>query len=212
MKNLRQYLALATLALWLSGCASSSIKQTWKSPTYQGGAVQKIAVLAVEERGLERQAFENRFVRELRGHSQDAMATCDILGLAAIKADKEAAAARVRASGADAVLIIRLVDQATYRQQLMVRPAFYNPAVVEYENSSWYDCYVVAYTDMPTDLGSINQKVVLDSSLFDVKSGRRLWSARSLTVLKEDGDRLAEADALIAKIVRAMGKDGLVRQ
>jgi len=212
MKNQLQNLALAAFALCLSGCASSSIKESWKSPAYQGGPVQKISVLAVDERELVRVALENRFVREMRQHGQDALATHELLGLPEIKADKEAAAARVRAAGADAVLIIRLVDQSTYSRQVQATPALFIPTVTGYESYGWYDCYTVAYTDMGVVWGSTKQNIYLDTSLFDLKTGQRLWSALTLTVLKENEDRLVVADSLVAKLVSALRKDGLVRQ
>ena len=211
MKTQLQPLALAAFALWLGGCATSSVKQTWKSPSYQGGPVQKIAVLAVDERGLVRMALENRFVRDFKARGQDALATHELLTLPAIKADKVTAAARVRAAGADAVLIIRLVDQTTYNGQVQATPAIFVPTVTGYGECGWYDYYTVAYTDMGVAWGSTKQSIYLDSSLFDLKTGRRLWSALTLTVLRDDMDRLAEADSLVAKVVDAMRKDGLVR-
>jgi hypothetical protein len=211
MKNPIRHLALAAFALWLSGCASSSIKQTWKSPGYQGGPHKAIAVLAVDDRGMVRQGFENRFVQDLRANGQDAMATYELLALPAIKADKEAAAARLRAAGADAVLIVRLVDQSTYNREVRATPEHWVPTVAGYDHYGWYDAYSVAFMDMGVTWGNLKQNIYLDSSLFELKTGQRLWSALTLTVLKEDADRLAEVDALVATVVRALRKDGLAR-
>jgi hypothetical protein len=57
----------------------------------------------------------------------------------------------------------------------------------------------------------MKQDIYLDSSLFDLKTGQRLWSALTSTVLKENADRLVVADSLVAKVVGAMRKDGLIR-
>lgn len=211
MKHRIQHLIIAAGALCLCGCASSSIKQSWKAPAYQGGPVQKIAVVAVDERGLVRQGFENRFVRDLRGNGQEATATFELLGLPEIKADKAAAAARLGEAGATAVLVVRLVDQATYSREVQATHERWVPTVAGYAGYGWYDCYSVAFMNMGTTWGSTTQKVYLDTSLFDLKTGQRLWSALTLTTLKEDADRLAEADSLIAKVVAAMRQDGLVR-
>ena len=210
--NIRQ-LSVAALTLSLCGCATSSVKQISKSPTYQGGPVQKVAVIAVDERGLVRQGFENRFLHVFRAHGQEAVVTHDLLGLPEIKADKEAAAARVREAGADSVLIIRLVDQTTYSRQVRATPERYAATATGFgDNYGWYDCYSVAFMDMSTVWGSTTQKIYLDTTLFDLKTGQRLWSALTLTVLKENKDRLAEADSLVAKVVSALCKDGMVRQ
>ncbi len=211
MNNQLRHLAFASFALLLSGCASSSIKQSWKSPGYQGGPPKAIAIVAVADRGNVRAGIENRFVRDLRANGQDATATYELLTLPAIKEDKEAAAARFRAAGADAVLIVRLVDQATYSRTVQATPEHFVPTVTGYSSYGWYDAYSVAYMDMGTTWGSYQQNIYLDSSLFDLKTGQRLWSALSLTVLKEDADRLAVVDALVAKVVGALRKDGLAR-
>ncbi len=212
MKHKIRHLALAAFALCLCGCASNSIKQTWKSPACQPGQVQKIAVLAVEDRGMVRQGLENRFVRELRGCGQDAMATHELLSLSEIKAGKEAAAARLSAAGANAVLIIRLVDQTTYSRGIQATPQYWLSTVNGYDSFGWYDCYSVAFMDMGVVWGSLKQDLYLDSSLFDLKTGQRLWSALTLTVLKENADRLEVADSLAAKVVGALRKDVLVRK
>jgi hypothetical protein len=212
MKHQIQNLTLTVFALGLCGCATNSIKQSWKSPAYQGGPARKIAVLAVADRGIIRQGFENRFVNQFRARKQDAIVTHELLSLPEIKADKPAAGARVRAAGADVVLIIRLVDQATYSRQVAATPALFVPTVTGYGTYGWYDYYDVAYTDMGVIWGSMKQDIYLESNLFDLKTGQRLWSALTLTVLKEDADRLEVADALVGKIVNALHKDGLMRQ
>jgi len=210
-------LALATrlmpvvFALCLCGCASSSIKQTWKSPACQPGQVQKMAVLVVDDRGMVRQGVENRFVRDLRGRGQDVMATHELLSLSEIKADKDAAAARFRDAGVNAVLIVRMVDRTTYSREMRATPECWVSTVTGYENTGWYDYYSVAFMDMGVIWGSMKQNLYLNSSLFDLKTGQRLWSATTLTVLKENADRLEVADSLVAKIVGALRKDGLIR-
>jgi hypothetical protein len=211
MKSQLQQLALAAFALCLCGCAApSSIKQTWKSPSYNAGPVQKVAVVAVEERSLLRQAFENRFARDLKTTGQNAMVTHDLMSLPEMKADKLAAAARFQEGGANTVLIIRLVDQATYANEVRATPALFVPTLAGYEYEDWYGYYTVAFTDMGTVWGNSTRNVFLDTSLFDLKSGQRLWSCQTLTVLKDETDRLAETDVLVAKIVAAMRKDGVV--
>jgi hypothetical protein len=211
MKNPIQLLAPAAFALCLTGCASNSIKQTWKSPAFQGGPVQKVAVLAVDERNDVRIGMENRFARELRRQGQDAMATRDLLSLPEIKADKEAAAGRLRDAGADTLLIVRLVDQATYNHEVEVTPALYSPGASGYGGYTWYDCFSYAFMGMGVVHGTTKRQLYLDSSLFDLNTGRRLWSALTLTELKENADALVAADDLAAMIAGALRKDGLVR-
>jgi len=202
-------LTLASVCLWLSGCTTTTLKQTWKSPDLQDRSFPKIAVLAVEERGPVRQGFENRFVEALAKQGQAGMATYGLLDLPGIQADKEAAAARIRAAGAEAILILRLVDQSTQSYQSRATPALYVPTVTGYGSFHWHDYYSVAFVDMGVVWSSSTQNIYLDCSLFDLTGGKRVWSALTLTKVKEDADRLTVADGLVAKVVSAMSRDGI---
>jgi hypothetical protein len=51
----------------------------------------------------------------------------------------------------------------------------------------------------------------LETSLYDLNTGNRLWSCLSEAVVKERADRLEIADALVASVVEQMRKDGAVR-
>jgi hypothetical protein len=214
MKIQIQFFAVVT-ALCLSGCASSSVKKTWTAPDCAGGPVQKIAVIAVEERGMVRKGFENRFVRDLSARGQAAVVTHDLLALPEIKADKEAATRTFSGTGADSVFIIRLVDQTSYSRQVEAHPEVYVPVTTgfgtDYGYYGWYNCYTVAFMNMGASWGNTKQQIYLDSSLYDLKSGKRLWSTLTETTIKEDADRLVEADKLVAKVVASLQKAGLVR-
>jgi len=206
-------IAAAMAALLLGGCASTSLKETWKSPNIQEAPAQKIAVIGVDERGLVRIGFENRFVRDLKARGQAATPTYDMMTLGEIKADKEAAAARLRAAGVDSVLIVRLADLATYNRSVRAGSERYVSTVTGMDDYwGWYDYYTVAFTDMSTVWSSDTKTVYLDSSLYDLKSTRRIWSGLTKTVLKDGRtDPLDEADALTAMVVKAMAKDGVAR-
>jgi hypothetical protein len=91
-------LAIAALNLGLCGYATTSRQQTWKAPTSPGGPVQKIAGLAVGERAQFRRSVESHLNVQLNQHGQSAFVTHDLLALPAIPADKEAAAAKLRAA------------------------------------------------------------------------------------------------------------------
>ena len=203
-------LAIAALTLSLCGCAATSVKQTWKSPAYTGGPVQKVAVLAVDERDLYRQVVESHFNVQLNQHGQSAFVTYDRLSLPAIKADKQAAAAKLREGGADTLLLVRLVDSATYASEVRATPGYFAPTVSGYENADWYGYYSVAFMDMGTVWGNSKREVYLDTSLFDLKTGQRLWSGLTRTALKEETDRIEELSTLVVKVLAALRKDGLI--
>lgn len=203
-------LAAMTAAL-LTSCSTTSVKTTWKAPDHKGGPVQKVALLAVEERGLVRGGFENRFVNQLTKQGQAAFATYEMLSLPDIKANKEGAAAALRQAGADSVLILRLMDTTTRFAEVRQSGEAYAPVTTGFGTDGWYNYYTVALTDMTTLRGSTRQNVILETSLFDLATGKRLWTCITDTLVKDGVDKLEVADAFVAKAVAALRKEGLVR-
>ena len=198
-----RHLVIYLLAALLCSCSSTSLKQTWKSPEYQKGPVNKVAAVAVDDRGMVRQAFENRFVSQLEKHGTSALTTFNLLSPAEIKADKAAAVERLQAAGADSVLIVRLVDSAFSYSEVHVGNSNWGPY------DTWYDYFALAYGIGPS-YGSLEQTTCLETSLFELKSGKRIWSGLTDTVSKYNTDRLAEIDKVVAKVIGAMRKDGII--
>jgi len=203
-------LFLCALAALLCSCAATSVKKTWKAPECQQ-PVGKIAVLTIEERDPVRQGFENRFVTQLSKSGNAALVTHNLLSLPAIKEDKRAAADRLRENGADALLIFRLVTIGDSYREIQPGGERYASTITGIETMGWYDYYSVGFMNMSPTYGSLKQDVYLETALYDLKTEKRLWSGLSKTVIKEFTDRVAEMDPLVAKIVSAMRKDGVIR-
>jgi hypothetical protein len=113
-------------------------------------------------------------------------------------------------NGAEAVLIVRLVDKISAYREYQPGRERYAPVVTGYDTLGWYDYYSVAFMGLSATYGNSSDKVFLETSLHDLKTEKRLWSALTQTVVTERMDRVAELDPLIEKIVAAMRKDGVV--
>jgi hypothetical protein len=203
-------LAACMLTALLCSCASTSVKSTSKSPDHHGGHIANAAVLAIDERGMVRQGFENRLVSQLRKRGVSASTSFNLLSLEAINHDKPAAAERLRSAGAEAVVMMRLVDSATIYREYRAGPERYAETITGMEMGMWYNYYSVAYMDMSPTYASVKQKIYLETVVFDLKTSKRLWSALTLTSVTENMDRLAEVDTIIEKVIAAMSKDGIV--
>ena len=202
-------LGMSALAAVLCSCAATSVTETWKSPDGQR-PTGKIAVLAVEQRGLVREGFENRSVAQLRKLGAEALVTFNLLALPDIKDDKRAAAERFRASGAEALLILSLADTASSYREVQPGRERYAATVTGFETTGWYDYYSVGFMSMSPTYGSLTQKAYVEARLYDLKTEKCLWSGLTQTVMKEYMDRVAEMDPLVEKIIAAMHKDGVV--
>jgi hypothetical protein len=209
-KHLFHLLAACALATLLGGCAATKVEQTWKSPDLKS-PVGKIAVLAIEDRGLVRQGFENRCVRQLAKTGAPAVATFDLLSLPDIKEDKRAAAERFRAAGAQAILIMRLAGSAGTYHESRAGNEQYAATITGIESMGWYDYYSVGFVDMGVTYGNTKQVVYVEVGLYDLSTEKRLWYGQTQTVLKEGMDRVSEMDPLVHKFVAAMRRDGVVR-
>ena len=199
----------AVIAVMLGGCAATSLKQTWKSPDYHGGPPQKIAVLVVDDRAIYRQVLEGQYVTQLRESGQPAFAVQEILTLQEIKDSKDGAAAKLRAAGADAVLVIRLVDTETAVTEERQPSRTFTHSATGFGAFGWYDEYSVGFIGVQQN--SLRQDVYIGTSLFTLQSEQCLWSGLTETVLKDNTDKLELVRPLVTKVVTAMHKDGVIR-
>jgi hypothetical protein len=211
MKNKLSPLATTALAILLCSCATTTVEKTWKSPGRSEGPVKKVAVLAVSDHWLVRPGLENRFAQDIAKRGQPAITTVELLQLREIKDNKEAAVALLRQQGVDSILIVRLVGKTSYDREVRATPSAFVPFTTGYSGYGWGGYYDVAFMDMGVTYGSTRDDLVLDSSLFDLNTGQRLWSMVTKSVLKYDTDKLVVADDLADKVSAAMLKDGLIR-
>lgn len=97
------------IALLLAACASPKHTSMWKDPSYKG-QLEKIMVISVDKDPLTRQVFEEEFVRQLKVHGAEAVASYTVLS-DRHQEDPDAILAKVLELGADAVLITRLLSK-----------------------------------------------------------------------------------------------------
>jgi hypothetical protein len=191
-------------------CAATSVKKTWKSPEFQGKPVSKIAVLTVEDRGYLRRGFENRFTSQLKEAGVTATPSYELLSLPEINRDKPAAAERLRSVGAEAIIILRLVDVTTAYREVRPGGERYAETITGFETTGWYNYYSMAFTDMSPTYGNEKQRIYLQTGLFDLATTKCLWSGLTETVFTQSMDRVAEMDPIVAKVLAAMRKDGVI--
>ena len=203
-------LAACALVGILCSCAATSVKKTWKAPEFQGRPITKIAVLTVDDRGYLRRGFENRFTAQLKEAGVSAIPSYELLSLPEINRDKPAAAERLRSAGAEAVVIMRLVDVTSYYREVRPGGERYAESITGFETTGWYNYYSVAYTDMSPTYGNLKQHIYLETVLFDLGTTKRIWSGLTETVITESMDRVAEMDPIVAKVLAAMRKDGVI--
>jgi hypothetical protein len=163
----------------------------WKDKTYQGKA-GKIIVIMVARSPENRVMFEDRFVGELNNRGNNAFQSYRIIPFEQLR-NKELVKSKIRDSGADTVLVSRLVDNKTiesYRPGLIyVVPAYYY---------DWWGYYNVAFVDYGYT-GDVSVAYI-ETNLYDVKTEKLIWSGHSKT------ERTYGEQELITAFVKLMIK------
>jgi len=208
MKTTLRNFSMTMLAALCYSCAATSLKSTWKAPDYRGGPVGKIAVLAVDEAGNYRPMLEGQFVAQLQQQGQPAFNTLELLSVPEAKADKQAAAAKLREAGAESVLVVKLLDRVN-ESSLAARNSG-TTVTTDSGTAGWFEYYTASSSRGRMEQ-TLRLNVFLETSLYDLKSEKKLWSGVTKTVLQEDTDRMAEVAPLVAKVLAAMRTDGLIR-
>jgi hypothetical protein len=170
MKRVLMVLGLL-LTLLLEGTAFSAqsvLTDIWKDKEYRG-TVNKIAVFWSARVARNRIFAENEFVRQLRAREITAMPVYVVIPPDKF-IDRDAALAKIRTLGVDAILMLRLIDKQT-AESTISQPG---PAGTSRLSEYYRNLYDAPVRDE-------SELVFLETSLFDVKSERRIWTARSVT-------------------------------
>lgn len=120
MPALRSFTSLLAVAL-LAGCQTTSIQSAWFDTSYRGGPFKKIVVVASDGTTADSRVFEDIFVTKLNAAGVVAVPGYTTVPPSARRAEGPFAAA-VAATGADGVILVRLlrVDTKTQVSTMMM--------------------------------------------------------------------------------------------
>jgi hypothetical protein len=196
--------ALAAAAA-LCGCASATrIESTWTDPTFSSAPFERIAVVALFDSMAESRTFEQTAARELEERGVAAVPSHAIVTEDRMYEEAELRE-RLAEAGVDAVLIYRLIavdERNVYRNPapyLNVPPGvvfgdpyywYYYPRWDYYWHwrSSWYVTNSRGYWEPLA-------YVIVESSLYDARRNRLVWTAKSATMDDARFDELATSIA-----------------
>jgi hypothetical protein len=171
MKLLRPLFLLCT-ALVLAACASTTIRSAWFDTSYTGGPMKRIVVVGVGGQLADRRVFEDSFASQLRAAGVEGIPGYTVAPDEA-RMDNAAFAAAIERTGADGLLIVRLlnVDTRTQVSTAMVPgPGWWGPGIGFY-GPVWF----------PQTQVSQYEIAQVESSLYETKTRRLIWSATTET-------------------------------
>lgn len=202
LRNVMMMAAMSML-LVLTGCATTQITATWKSPDFKGPP-QKVMVVGIARKEVNRRVFEDTFVSQLQRRGTAAFASYTQLP-DTNKPHQAALAAVMHQQGADAVLITRLVSTRVKRTYvpgtLDTMPAYYG---------RWSHYYLFGYETIYTP-GYVaeDEYAVVETNLYDVQGNKLLWSAASETEIRGSDQQLIKS--FIKVMVETMVKQGVLK-
>jgi hypothetical protein len=195
-----QYLtALGAFAL-LTACQTTSIQSAWFDSSYHGGPFKRMVVIASDGTASDTRVFEDIFVQKL-----DAAGVNAIPGYTSVPVDARQAtapfAAAVAATGADGVIIVRLlrVDTKTQVSTMMLPGPMIGPWGGYYGGFYGGGFYAVPEVTQ-YDIASV------ETNVYVVATHSLVWAATTATVNPRTVAQEAPnfADLIIAQL-RARG-------
>jgi hypothetical protein len=182
------------LMLSLGACAAVTLDLTWRDPTYGGASFKKVLVVGLTADARVRRNFEDVFVGALKGRGVEAVTSYSLIPNAdALK--RAAVVEAVKTSGADSVIVTRMVRHET------------RTAAVP-ESMSAMDGMDSVYMYGPGPQMSVEQSYrlsVLESNLYDAKTAKIIWWGQSSSFPDPNID-IASRE-LAARVISAL-KDG----
>lgn len=174
-------LLLLVASLMLAGCASTTIQSAWFDPTFAGPPMKKIDVIGVGTDLTNRRVFEDIFAQKLREAGVDGVAGYTVIPDEARAAQQPFTDAVVR-TGAQGLLVVRLLGVATRTQvsttMVPTGPMWGGPGPWGggFATGPWGPSMVPVQQVSQYDLATV------EATLFDVKTGRAVWSATTQTL------------------------------
>jgi len=179
----------------LSTFAQTVLTDVWKDKEPHA-PMTKIAVFWILQVPQNRLLAENEFVRQLKERGIKAMPMYVVIPPDKF-VEKDAALTKLRDLGMDAVLSLRLTDRQTAQMQI--------PGTGPNDPLRLSGYYQYVY-DAPT-LGTSGPAYV-ETNLFDVKSDRRIWTARSVS--KIDAVNREVVTDFIRLMIDRLASDGMI--
>jgi hypothetical protein len=167
--------------------AQTVLTDVWMDKDH--GALKKIAVFWIVKVSQNRLLAENEFVRQLKSRGITAMPAYVVIPPDKI-VERDVALTKIRELGVDAILILRLSDKQTIQSPI--------PQAGPAGPSRLSDYYQYVY-DAP--VRDESELTYLETNLFEVKTERRIWTARSVTKVNVV-DQKALADFITIMIDR----------
>ena len=184
---------MLVLALLLAGCSRTSVKEEWKDPGYRGPGVRSVVVLVLPP-DIEGNRTADEFVAQLGERGISAVAGYKAMPASA--ATREAVMEKARELGYEMVLVSSFLDR---RRELDIYPR-QGPSLI----------MMPGFDIWPSHELVENEYLVFATNLYQVASGKPIWSAVSDTFAR--GSTQKDLRSYVKAVLRKMERQGLLER
>ena len=189
----------ALAALVLAACTTTQETVEWRDPTYVGQKFDNILVIGVAKEGTVRRVFESNLVDGLTRKQLTAIPSFRIMDQNE-KISEEAVKAAIAGKNIDAVLVTHLIG---VEEKEVYRPPTSSP------RRGYYGHYSAAYARAYQPGYYQRYKVVkLETTLYDVKTEKPVWSMQSDTIDPKSKGKLIRT--AIEAVIKALSEQALI--
>jgi len=198
-----RFLLLCFAVLLLTSCASTEVMNTWKDDT-QSQQFTNILVVAVNKVPAYRTLIENELVNIIKKSGADAKSAATILPNTDLT-DEATASSATQDTGADGVMIVRLVD-TTKEQVYTPGTTYVQGAYGGRYNRGWQGYYNSGYRVTNTPGYYSEYKVsTVETAIFDTATNKRVWSTITSTTEAREIDAINSFLKAIRKPIQESG-------
>ena len=202
---MRAHIIVASILLSACVANRTTIQSTWSDRHYTGPPLDRVAVAAMFETRADSLAFERSAVDVLASHGVETMPAHELLTSVGARLDESELREQLSTNDVDGVLIFRLIAVDERREYQVSTPYLMNAPPHEqaftwfYHPSSSYYWFPSASADItgatPSSPGYwIEQTfLVAETALFDNRTDRLLWTAKSETIDDPRFERTSES-------------------
>jgi len=208
MKKIKQIGLI--LLMFAAGCSSSKITTSWKAEDAVAGNYKKILVIGLireADRSIQ-EKMENHLAGDLKNLGYNAVSSLQEYGPKAFdKMDEEAAIAKIKSSGVDAVITIVLLDKEKERNY--VPSAIHYSPYGYYSNRFWGYRTVLYHRIYEPGYYITNTKYFWESNLYDMATQKLIYSVQTQSFDPNNSEALGHEYGLM--IVKNMVKQNVLQ-
>ena len=202
MSTAIQKSVLFLAVLLLVSCAGAKLVDHWRDPNWKGSAYKKVLMIGVSEQPNVRKAFEEEFAKNIKERGADAVPGYRLIPETG-KVDKARVLGAVEQSGADAVMVTRLVK----RENVIKSTKSSAPTLEEKWGGMYADAWATRYEPTSTTTETV---VILETKLWDVKTQAPVWTGTS-EVHNPSPNRVVElTDSLSKAMIASLRENGML--